>query len=75
MYILYTERVARLNHQALTRSICRGCTSEVAQTWRLGLSVSGSVLAVLCPTHLFVLHSPYSLVVPLASSLQLPPSS
>ena len=53
--ILYMERVARHNPQALTRSICRGSTAEVAQS--LGLSASGNVPALLYPTHLFVLTS------------------
>ena len=36
MRISYVERVARLNHQALTRSTCRVSTAEVVQNVRLG---------------------------------------
>ena len=74
MRILHMERVARLNHQTLTRSICRGSTTEVAQSVRLGLSASGNVPVLLYPTHLFVLPGPPSLVVPWASLLLNPPS-
>ena len=68
MRVLYVERVARLNHQALTRSICRGSTAEVAQNGCLGLSASGIVPALLFASHLFVLPGPPSLVVPWRSS-------
>ena len=54
---LYTfeDNEAHLNHQALTRSICRVSTAAVAQKGRLGLSASGIVPALLFPTHLFAL--------------------
>ena len=59
----HTERIARLHHQALTRSVCRGGTAEVAQNGRLGPTVSGNVPALLYPTDLFVLPGPPSQVV------------
>ena len=40
--ILFMERVARLHHQALTRSICRGSTAEV------GMGVWGSARPTMC---------------------------
>ena len=52
--IHYTERVERLSRRTLTPSICCCSTIEVAQYGRLGLRVSGSVPALLFPTHLFV---------------------